>query len=478
MISKIHLTSTDSKIRLVFFMLLVFFVLVRLHAVAVDRHLFGDGSVFFLNVVHGNAPDKPWFVFHDDKHMRYFMNAVDQAPLVLALKAGVTDVMTLRAVYGLSLFFMSMLGWGLAIWLLWRQAWGWWAWLPLAHYFLLGVLSEIFILNQAIQAMGWFWVLLALAFRHTKAAPIDWLLLSLAGFLSFQAHENILLCGMAIALVAFIHARQNKDNRLFLGSVGIVSLAAALFALYWQITMPVDTQTGDYSHTVMKFLSPSRWFKPPLSFSVFLSLVAVYSLYAYQTHPKRVYAVLKTVAGLLLAQLIIYQSIDKIRPFFEFQCRTLLTLGTPVVWLGLGYAAWRGHKPDKTLLRPLACCVLALGFLQVSWQLANNLRWLEFRDRIQGAMANSNQTYIHPREAGLADAAQQPNNAYHEFVWNWPMLGIALTDSGSVTHILLPMDLEELYHFEAGKIPVLAFSKLDKSPVFSYHLKDSWHGTP
>ena len=75
-------------------------------AIYVERALFADGAFFFVALL---SNENHWPIVDDSKHIRLFVNTINQFPIALALKSGITSLRTLKVLFGAGLFLTPLL---------------------------------------------------------------------------------------------------------------------------------------------------------------------------------------------------------------------------------------------------------------------------------------------------------------------------------------------------------------------------------
>jgi hypothetical protein len=468
----------------IFFVLCIVFIGMRVHAIATDRLLFGDGAVFFLNMVSMNGVEEPTFVANDGKHMRLYVNKVTQSLAIGAVQYGVTDVKTLKVLYGIGLFFISSLGWIWAVFTLRRGGFGLYSTLPLLHYFLFIMVSDIFIINQSITAIGWYWVLLAYCISPIRVRLLDACIIAITGVGILKAHETILVVGPIIAMTAAVQGYKDTNKRWVCSIIALMSMVAAYHAYDWQYTHEVHSQTTAYKDTMKKVLGIHSWIKPPWSFSIWMMIGSLYGLMLWgktmlgktitQRQVQVSYRVVWGAIVLVVLQAVIYQVLSyHIKPMFEYQCRVLITLGS-AGFMGivlLGMIVKERLSCPIWLKRQYIIVFLALGFVQTGWQIMNTVRWTEYTTRMTKALSASKTPLLNPLDVGLIDTHVNPNNAFQEFSWTWPVLGVTLTDSGYIDKLFMPSSLTYLLKVAPNEAPEMPFALVRQDKIFHYAIE-------
>ena len=107
--SDIKFNETPILQRLIFFLMVAacaVYTTYLFQAIYVERALYADGANFFVELL---SKERLWPIADDSKHIRLFVNVLNQMPMVLALKLGVTSLRCLRILFGAGLFLVCLL---------------------------------------------------------------------------------------------------------------------------------------------------------------------------------------------------------------------------------------------------------------------------------------------------------------------------------------------------------------------------------
>lgn len=392
--------------------------------VFVARGLYGDGSLFLLNILRNEG-------FWDYDPARSFAQFVTQSPVVLAVRLGVRDLDTLVHVHSFGLVALPVLAWLVAFLLAFRTPLFWFTTLAFSVSYLTTGFFAIGEFNLTYALSTLCCVLLLRAESGTGAA----IALVLCAFALTRAYEAMVFLG---PLLFALSIRRLLDDETRKSPPRVVAVAAASFLFSgasalaaWSILNPRDpgnlagatnfAQVIGSAHfgfmVLMLLVYGVLYFVHRPILRAFLALLAVAASIAYLANadlwpaPQAHYT-FRSVSGLLLFSVLL---LAVIAPLLRGRDRT----------------RWRPFSP-----LPLSCAVVAFAlFVGMSIPvLVTTFRFGEWiRDFESAAVAAKrwipiDETPVY-RGGGLYDG----------FSWPWanPALSLILRgnhDAGLLNH--------------------------------------------
>ena len=445
-------------------------------AVLAERALYTDGSHFFLGLLRR---DLVWPVTDDPKHIRLFVNYINQFPVVAAIKLGLQDLRTLKLLFGAALFFTP-----LAIYI------GCFAMCHRAKdyrilFFLIAAVltcampSEFFIVNQSFTTMALCWLLLCYVLLDFRLRALDYVVLAFVLVVLFRAHEGMVLWGAVLFCAAAarlfrLRRRPFLRNRLHIGLVGLAGLLQAAFVLHWQTSHPVGEQTEAFLSYLTNVLPARMWegsgatrisLLTAAAFAVSLGGVWLHGkLVGSPRSSKAVFATFWAVAVVcailsLQVSVLLFEDSWRIRPWTEKSYRFLINFGS-VLWMGMAVAFWWARMRIGPAWRSLMQFVLAVGLAAGSmWQLGNTRLWNEFQNQSVRIVKASNKTFISycEIEAKFSEM-QRPWLRRNMDPWAWPAYSIAIQNSKKVPKVVIAENRPYMFEVYENESYILSAS--------------------
>lgn len=464
-------------------------------AVAAERALYSDGAHFFTSLL---SRDYSWPFTDDWKHIRLFVNYLNQFPAALAIKAGVDDLRVLKLLFGAALFFVPVIIYA-ACFLICRRAKDY----RVLFFIVATVLtctmpSDFFIVNQAFTALALSWLLLCYVLLNFRIRAFDWVVIVAVLAVLFRAHEGMLLWGVVLFGAAAARLMRTgrpvapKDN-LHVYLIGLTGLLHAAFVLYWQATHPVGEQTQAFLSLVSKALPSSMWQASGSNrISLLIGVALVASLAGMRLRNAVIGNQKLSVAALALAwgaaivcavlalqtSAIQFDDPWRIEPWREKSYRFLINFGS-LFWMGMAVVFWWARMEFSCAERRLMQFILAVGLVAGSiWQLNNTRSWNEFQNQSILIMKNSEKTFISSCEieAGFSKTgyAYLLKNADS---WTWPAYSIAIQNAKLVPKIALSAEHPDMFtihqnsdlHVSASYVEFFPDGYFDFSRLISAH---------
>ena len=467
-------------------------------AVVAERALYSDGAHFFTGLL---AREFAWPFVDDWKHIRLFVNYINQFPAALAIKAGVHDLRVLKLLFGAGLFFTPVLIYA-ACFLLCRRAKDY----RILFFIVATVLtctmpSDFFILNQAFTTLALCWLLLCYVLLNFRIRAFDWVAIAAVLVVLFRAHEGMLLWG--VVLFGAAAARLTRTGRpaapkddLHIYLIGLTGLLHAGFVLYWQASHPVGEQTQAFLALASKALPSRMWEASGATrISLLIGVALVVSLAGMRLRGGIVdneklsgaalalawgVAIVCTVLSLQVVVLL-YDDPWRIQPWQEKTYRFLINFGS-LFWMGVAVVFWRARMEFCLAERRLMQFILGVGLVAGSmWQLNNTKSWHEFQNQSILIVKNSEKTFISSCEieAGFSKMGRGWLRKVADS-WTWPAYSIAIQEAKLVPKLVLSAERDmfwvrpdEDHRVSASYVEFFRDGYFDFSNLLSAH-RASW----
>ncbi len=461
--STVSISRTDDMLRrwpLVSSGLLVAYCAI---AVASRTALFADGAYYLAWVLESKRA-------LDIDGGRHFAHLVTQAPLVLALRAGITNRDVLIAAFGLGQFAAFVIG----LWICWRAARSRPELLlfPLATFFAASANASFFIVSESHLLAALFWPLLLVL---TIPQPWNGRWLALAILLALpllRSYESMLFLGPVLAVAAAWRARHVGRGALRLGAVAIGAwcVGGAGVAAYWTLRPRSSTNRQAFIDSVVPVRDHlGHWHGFVLLSAVALVLMALVML----GWPRRAYAI---ALGLLLAGGLAWAFSPLLRPetvapFLHFRARSL-NLSVPLllaVAFGLAFRWASRVSPARWSQAAAVLCVLAvtqtLGFSIAARQ------WSAYLTLVRREVSSG--AGLRPFEATVL--GREVVDGVHSSAMNWgwtmPTLSILVAPNGVVSTIIAtPLKYRGWVPFDPARLdslPRLQHVGIDYGPYLA-----------
>ena len=438
-------------------------------AVLAERALYSDGSHFFTSLLRR---DFGWPFADDPKHIRLFVNYINQFPVAMAIKAGVEDLRTLKLLFGAALFFTPIIIY-LGCYINCRRAKDYRILFFVAATVLTCTMpSEFFILNQAFTTLALCWLLLCYVLLDFRLRVLDHAVVVVVLWVLFRAHEGMVLWGVVLfcaAAARLIRARRRPvlKNDLHICLIGLTGLLHTLFVLYWQASHPVGEQTQVFLNYLMG-AHPNRMWDASgatrLSLLTWVALVASLAGISLQGKfigsPRLSKAVLVLCWGIavvcatfaLQVSVVLFDEPWRIRPWPEKSYRFLVNFGS-VFWMGLAVVFWWARMQIGHAWRSLMQFILAVGLAGGSvWQLGNTKYWGEFQNQAALIVKESNKTFISSCEIeGEFSKVERSWLLHNADSWTWPAYSIAIQNSKRVSKVVISEERPKMFQIYEGE---------------------------
>jgi hypothetical protein len=479
-----HLTKISGT--LIFLALISYFTYL-IQAIIVERVLYADGANWFVLLL---SQDYFWAYADDPKHMRLFTNLVNQLPVSLAIEFGVTNLDHLKVLFGAGAFLTPVVFYLYSFYLSRRANDYRVFFLSIASLVTSVIQSEIFVINQSFTSLSIAWVILHYLLVDPKIRFFDWLVVGCLSFILFMSHESIFFWAGVVLLGAMLllHSRmENLDpsRKNLIKIIGLVSTLQIAYALYWQLSHPIASQTIAYLSNGSLLSIPDLWKgNTRIGLLVIFSLLVLVLISVLQGKTKQGLAKYSQIALFLLLGtvqiLIFYTGVSSLYqtqltdPFREFSYRFLVTFGSTFWMLVAIIVVLRRIKLEKKIAK-LGQMILATGIISASlWQISNNNQWFTFTESTGQVLATSSTIEIEPNMVRMQlDSAEVGDVYKYRWEWTWPVLGLSLQETGQIEKIILPETYLE-YVNPPNQLPFISFDG-SGTYFFSEKFLTSWY---
>lgn len=395
------------------------------------RGLYADGANYLLRMI-----ERGWFVFDDPP--RKAVHLLQQLPVVVALRLGVTDTRLLGVLFGLAMYLVPLALLAICYRLLPRGNKAWFLF-PLFHYLAGSQAAGFAGIVEAPVASAYFWFLLfLLVFR----SPPSWALI-LAALPAALMHEVFVFLGPVLALAAWWRARAEavKGTPAVYAVLGIWFLLIAASELIYVFNVPNPASRDSFIGVMLAlgflFRSDSGFTHGGINVTALMGIAAAVAVWLSGWRERRRGAI---VAGLamLCAVGIASPALDDtfLAPALQFNARSygaILSLPlAAVLLLSLRRPALTGLWARPAVVPIIV--VLAIG--QLGWQALATWYWSRYIQDFEVVLSTHSALVSWPQ--ALASLPPDRARLFSRFSWYWtnPTMSIVLAPRGKLTALL------------------------------------------
>lgn len=448
----------------------IIYVAYLIQAIHVERALYADGANFFVELL---SKDRAWPIADDSKHIRLFVNIINQFPAVLALKLGVTSLHTLNIFFGAGLFLFPLFFYFYCLYLSRRAGDYRVLFFSIVSLITCAIPSDMFILNQAFTSLALSWIIVHYLLLNLNIKWGDWIVCLIISLILFRAHESLIIWGGiffigATGVIVFRDKCKVNNKNLLVYTIGILGVLQSAFVAFWQFSHPVGEQTSAFLQLIL-LLKPSELWVGNTKISL-LMLVAVTLIFVVQGGFKRKQTdggALKVFAAtglifilgwMLLSGISALEDYSLTNPVREYDYRFLMTFGSGG-WMFLAIVFVLANKNISNNVRSLGKITLAVGIISASlWQISNNLQWSIFKNATSQVLQNYSVSIIDPIEVHNKLVAEGNGDVYkYRWGWAWPVFGMSLQKEWVVEKLYKPEGFE-VYFNPPSRIPFIPMS--------------------
>jgi len=395
------------------------------------RGLVADGVGYFLNLLA-----RPSFTtFHPP---RIFAHALVQWPLILGLRAGVTDTTALLYVHSFGLYYLGPLQLLLCYWIVPREKRTDLLW-PLISLFA-GSMNAWFVAVTESHVMTLlFWPLVLFMIYGSFDQTIRLIVFFALACASLLAYETMALQGLVLAGFALWRSRRASskvERNLWCVIAGWFLLGSGV-AIY-SILNPHDVINRDgLIRDIFRFAGTQV---NDLNYPAILSFVAL-ALIALVFLGRALSA--KTFGGLLVffAAAAVFVALapvlmpDSLHPIQQFQARAWIGFLPAALAIAMIAVRMRNTRVSPVVFERALIVISILGFSQTTWQILATAQWRGYIQVIRFELSKHKGFIPYDRSPLL----QQPDGiqVIRNLGWGWthPSMSIALAPGGQVSAI-------------------------------------------
>ncbi len=434
-------TEVTNRInRLLLIVAIILFSIFIITSIITQRGLYADG-VFFLLAIIDQASDPGYPIFDDSKHIRLFINFLNQLLPSLTVFFKIGNFQIINYLFNINIFLMP-LAMALIVFYISKSIHkAYFSIIVFASfiYFVFG--SFIFILNQAITFSFVLWGIFIYTFMDRQPKSFDWILVSALLVLTFRGHEMILTVAPVILLaIVWNFNEKHKLLKYFNSYIFTFITLSFLWAVYWQLSHQVGHQTNSFLYIVFRFLDYGVLFDSILSVPIIGIVLSLFitSLYFRKKNYTRIINVAIWLFICFSSYIVIKKTFFDITSIhIEFDYRIFITFGIPVMMLlTVLYQKLDLHFMTSELLIYLIRIVLISGIFLTIWQLKHNYYWNSFLHKIKENIEVSNHFEI---DSDYFSIPLDNGIGRYSWGWCWPHYSI-IAQKGDVSKIIIPVE--------------------------------------
>jgi hypothetical protein len=408
-----------------------YFVFATTLAIVSWRGLVADGVGFFLHLLVHPSPTTWW-------RSRIFADTLQQCPLVLALRVGVTNIDVLLYVHSFGIYYLGPLQLLFCYWIVPREKRTDLVW-PLLSLFA-GSMNAWFVAVTESHVMTFIFWPLVLFMLHGRVDQRIGLIVFLGlACASLLAYETMALQGLVLAGFAFWRSRRPSDSgernlwRVIAGSF----LLGAGVAIY-SILNPHDTISRDglvrdifrFAGTQVSDLN----YPAILSFAALVLIALVFFGRALGAKTFRGLIVFFAVAAVFVAFAPVLMP-DSLRPIQQFQARAWIGFLPAALAIAMTGVRTRNARLSPVVFERALIVISVLAFSQTTWQILATAQWRGYIQVVRSELSKHKGFIPYDR----SPLSRQPDGiqVIRNLGWGWtyPSMSIALAPGGQVSTI-------------------------------------------
>lgn len=436
-------------------------------AIYAGRALYADGANFFVELL---TKTSSWPVADDSKHIRLFVNIINQLPIVIALKTGVTDLPALRIYFGMGLFLMPLCFYLYCFYLSRRAGDFRVFYFSIFNLVACAIPSDMFILNQAFTSLALSWIVIHYLLLNLNVKWFDWIVIIIVSVVLFRSHESLIIWGgiFTIGAICLIISRKHivtNNKRSLIYMVGMLGVAQSAFVAFWQYSHPVGKQTSEFLQLIT-LLKPSEIWIGNTKISVLMTIALIMAFlvqlfFNYKTVGFKASRVFLYICLVFISVWMLMTGISSINNFSlteparEFEYRFLITFGSGG-WMLLAIAYVLYDKPLSDNAKSINKAIIFTGIISASlWQISNSIQWSLFSSATAQVLQSSSLSKIDPDEVLKKLSTSHHENAYkYRWGWTWTVLGMSLQNNWVITKFYKPEGYE-MYFNPPKQVPFI-----------------------
>lgn len=401
------------------------------------RGLYADGAFYLLYIILNQD-----FVFWESA--RKVVHALQQWPVVLAMKAGIADTITLARIYGLTMLLTPITLIILAYFALPQERK--YLFVFPVFYYLAAIMSAAFAaIGEAQIAGAYFWLLYFLILFYRTSILIQKLALLVLSCPIILMHETYAIIAPVLAAAAvyrFIRSGKTVDQ-VFFGLLALYFVAVAIMAMsFILIPRSAEYRTGYMSYfslvRELGFLGHHGYVNPPAVLGLLTGLILLLGWlrseksFSWLSQPLlAMFWLTALVAGIspLLSDRASF-------PALQFDARSYGPLLIPVMALitisAISSMAVKTYC-ESTFIK---ATVLALAIGQCGWHFFMTREWQQYLTTFHEGLAQHRGLIAF--EDFYAEIPPERRRSVDKMTWTWtnPTLSILLANNGDIQTII------------------------------------------
>ena len=403
-------------------------------AIITKKHYYADGAFFFVGLL--NDKNKIWAITNDESVLRLFINIYNQFLFNIVKNIGIINKDFLSIVFAIPLYFSNIVGASIIYWICKKDNKAYMALFPILSYTLFNILSEIFVINPAMNAYWVYFIIFLYCMVEYNYTKYDLVILGIALLIALKSHEGILIFGVMIIIATmFKIIRDKKKNlriRLF---ISMVLAGEVLYVLIWRMGITTQQAVSEgYLENILVLLD----IKSIVNSNMLITIVGILLLviFARKAINNKIYISLLLFSVIILS--IVHLDGWFINPLLEYRYRVFITLGE-IVFLFLTFLEYQFKFISKIGVKWGTVGYICAGLLicQSVHQIGNSFYWNSYLNSFKMQMNNSSECLVKESTLHFTKIEERYN-----WAWNQPVLSIALQKDYDIDKLILPADHE------------------------------------
>lgn len=412
--------------------------LLYVYAACIELGLSADGAYFFMRALDDGRILVP-------EPSRVFASVIQMWPVTLAVRAGVTSLPVLKALFHAALYLPFLAAFLICVPVTRALRDDALLLFPLASHLLVSLPASSILAGQNEVLAVVVWPALFLALRERLSRMEGWLLLVLLVLMTRLYESAVLPAMLLFALTAVRQFTPGCRQRGLFAAAAVLSLVTPVLAVYSTFADFTATSQGDFLSALSMPILRHPQMHPMLSLSAFSLALLAAAVFAPVSLRKWLLAgaLAGAVAGIALGLWGLTAAANT-----SFNLRTLtFTLLTPLMLLAVLWHMRRPVLPAAVLGTGAAVMLLLVAGYAVSWQ-----GWVDYRRAFRAELARDG-GYVNIEETPLAMNAQR---------WRWTPSVLSVLWSGGCVRTMLwtPGNVDWPVHLRQ-QFPLQAYVQYD-----------------
>lgn len=423
----------DNKI--VFLSALFIYIISSIIAIFTYKYYYADGVYFFVDLL--NKKNEVWSISNDNSVLRLFINLYNQFLFNIFNKIGINNKNLLSITFAIPLYFSNIFGMLIIYLISKKDNKTHMILFPALSYVLFNILSEIFIINPAINAFWLYYIIFMFSMVEYKYSKFDYITLCIVLLLSLKSHEGILIFGVMIVIAIILKVRIEKEKNFKIRlTILIILLGEVLYTFVWREGQTTQQSvSSDYLKNILVLLD----YKSILNSNMIISFIGILMIifFARKLINYGTYKCLLSIIVVILIMAVLNGML--INPSLEYTYRVFITIGE-MIFIFLSFLEFEWKLFSKIIgvkWNSIAYIFAGLLICQSIYQIGNSFYWYSYLKSFKMQMYNNNECLIE-------DNAMYFSNKEDKFEWPWNQsaLSIALQSDYDIDRLILPADYE------------------------------------